>query len=90
MTSDSVVALFAQHAASALNNTPEVDPASFNDLQIKAMKMIAGVTSFTAAVQDLFPGECRVSTFDGMPEIVTGKVSAKDAVAEGLAVYYKK
>ncbi len=90
MTSDSVVAVFAQHAASALNNTPEVDPASFNDLQIKAMKMIAGVTSFTAAVQDLFPGECRVSTFDGMPEIVTGKVSAKDAVAEGLAVYYKK
>lgn len=87
MTSDAVVAQFAQHTASALKNAPEVDKAVFNDLQIKSMEMMSGCTSLTAAVQDLFNGECRVSTFDGMPEIVTGEVSAEDAVAEGLEAY---
>lgn len=87
MTSDSIVPVFAQHTASALKNAPEVDSAQFNELQVKAMDMMSGVTSLTGAVQDLFQGDCRVSTFDGMPEIVTGKVSAADAVAEGLDTY---
>ena len=88
MTSDEVVPLFAQHTATALASAPEVDPATFNSLQVKAMSMMSGVTSLTGAVQDLFMGDCRVSTFDGMPEIVSGSVSAEDAVAEGLAAYY--
>ena len=87
MTSDAMVPVFAQHTATALKNAPEVDPAKFNSLQIKALDMMAGVTSLTGAVQDVFNGECRVSTFDGMPSIVTGDVPAEDAVAEGLAVY---
>lgn len=87
MTSDEMVATFAQHTASALKNPPEVDSAKFNSLQIKGIDMMAGVTSLTGAVQDIFNGDCRVSTFDGMPEIVTGKVSAKDAVFEGLKAY---
>ncbi|MGI6018408.1 MAG: ABC transporter substrate-binding protein [Marvinbryantia sp.] len=87
MTSDEMVAEFAQHTASALKTAPEVDEASFNSLQLKAMNMMSGVTSLTGAVQDLFSGECRVSTFDGMPQIVTGEVTAEDAVAEGLAIY---
>ena len=49
---------------------------------------LISITSLTGAVQDLFMGDCRVSTFDGMPEIVTGKVSAEDAVLEGLNAYY--
>ena len=87
MTSDEVVPVFAQHTATALKNAPAVDESTFNPLQVKAMKMMSGVTSLTGAVQDLFQGDCRVSTFDGMPEIVTGKVSAVDAVAEGLDAY---
>ena len=87
MTSDEKVPVFAQHTATALKNAPAVDEAKFNSLQIKALSMMAGVTSLTGAVQDVFNGECRVSTFDGMPDIVTGKVSAEDAVAEGLEVY---
>ena len=87
MTSDEVVPIFAQHTASALKNAPEVDEEAFNALQIKAMSMMAGCTSLTGAVQDVFNGECRESTFDGMPEIVTGNVSAADAVQEGLDVY---
>ena len=87
MTSDKIVPVFAQHTATALKNAPEVDESTFNPLQVKAMKMMSGVTSLTGAVQDLFQGDCRVSTFDGMPEIVTGKVNAVDAVAEGLEAY---
>lgn len=90
MTSDSVVPAFAQHAASALKNAPEVDESQFNALQVKAMEMMSGVTSLTGAVQDLFMGDCRVSTFDGMPEIVTGRVAAEDAVAEGLETYHNQ
>lgn len=90
MTSDSVVPAFAQHAASALKNAPQVDEAQFNTLQIKAMDMMAGATSLTGAVQDLFMGDCRVSTFDGMPEIVTGRTTAEDAVAEGLDMYHNQ
>ena len=88
MTSDDIIPVFAQHTATALKTTPEVDESQFNTLQVKAMKMIAGSTSFTGAVQDLFNGDCRVSTFDGMPEIVTGKVTADDAVLEGLNTYW--
>lgn len=90
MTSDSVVPKFAQHSASALKNAPEVDESEFNALQVKSMEMMSGVTSLTGAVQDLFMGDCRVSTFDGMPEIVTGKVAAEDAVAEGLEAYHNQ
>lgn len=90
MTSDSVVPAFAQHAASALKNAPEVDESQFNALQVKAMEMMSGVTSLTGAVQDLFMGDCRVSTFDGMPEIVTGRVPAEEAVAEGLETYHNQ
>ncbi len=90
MTSDSVVPAFAEHAASALKDAPEVDTSKFNELQIKAINMMAGATSLTGAAQDLFQGDCRVSTFDGMPEIVTGKVDAVDAVAEGLDAYHNQ
>ncbi len=87
MTSDDVVPLFAQHTASALKNAPAVDETQFNALQVKVMDMMSGVTSLTGAVQDLFNGDCRVSTFDGMPDIVVGNVSAADAVQEGIDVY---
>lgn len=66
LTSDEMVPKFAQHGASALKNAPEVDSSEFNSLQIKAMNMMAGTTSLTGAVQDLFAGDCRVSTFDGI------------------------
>ena len=87
MTSDDVVPLFAQHTASALKNAPAVDESQFNALQVKAMDMMSGVTSLTGAVQDLFNGDCRVPTFDGMPDIVEGNVSAADAVQEGIDIY---
>ena len=49
--------------------------------------MMSKVTSLTGAVQDLFNGECRTSTFDGMPELVSGKKDIAAAVQEGLDTY---
>lgn len=87
MTSDDMILKFAQHSASPLKEAPEADTSVMNSLQMKAIDFGAKVTSYTPAVQDNFQGECRVPTFDGMPNIVTGEVSAKDAVAEGFAIY---
>lgn len=85
MTSDEMTGKFAQHAATALKTAPEI--SGLNSLQEKAVEVIAGYTSLTGAAQDIFKDSARVSTFDGMPKIVTGEVSAKDAVAEGLEAY---
>lgn len=85
MTSDEMTGKFAQHAATALKTAPEV--SGLTSLQEKAVEMITNYTSLTGAAQDIFKDSARVSTFDGMPKIVTGEVSAKDAVAEGLKAY---
>ncbi len=87
MTSDDVVPKFAMHTASALKDAPEVDESEFNELQMRAMQMMSGVTSLTGAVQDLFSGDCRVPTFDGMPELVTGAADISEAVQEGIDIY---
>ncbi|MDO5410878.1 MAG: extracellular solute-binding protein [Lachnospiraceae bacterium] len=85
MTTDEMVGKFAQHSATALKEAPKVENVA--SLQTIAIEMTSKTTSFTDAAQDVFNGDCRVSTFDGMANIVTGKVSAKDAVAEGLKAY---
>lgn len=87
MSSDDVVSQFAQYTPTALENPPRTDLSELNSLQVKAVEMLSGATSLTQAVQDLFEGDCRASTFDGMPDIVTGKVTAADAVAQGLKTY---
>lgn len=88
MTSDEVVPVFAQHTASALKNAPKADEAKFNSLQVEAMNMMSGVTSLTGALQDIFQGSARTSTFDGMPQLVSGKADIKEAVQEGLDTYH--
>lgn len=88
MTSNETVSLFAQHTATPLKEAPPVDESKFNSLQIKALKMRDGLTSLTPAVQDIFSGACRKTTFEtGLPKIVTGKVTAEEAVEEGLRIY---
>lgn len=87
MTSDEMIMKFAQHSANPLKEAPDVDKTQFNSLQLKALDLVAGTTNFVDAAQDAFNGECRVTTFDGMPQIVTGEVDIEDAVAEGLAMY---
>ncbi|MFR5601137.1 MAG: ABC transporter substrate-binding protein [Lachnospiraceae bacterium] len=88
MTSDEVVPVFARHTASALLEVSDEDQTQFCSLQLKAMEMVSGVTSFTGAVQDLFRGDCRTPIFHGMSQIVTGRTEIKEAVGKGLEVYH--
>ena len=87
MTSDEVTPSFSQHTSNALNNKVITKPEEYNSLQLKALAMLEQSTSLTGAVQDVFQGKCRETTFDEMPKIVTGQVSAAEAVAEGLKIY---
>ena len=87
MTSDNMVTRFSKNSISALKTRPLMNREHSNSLERKVTVMLDEVTSLTGAVQDVFSGECRKSTFDGMPQIVTGDVSPKDAVSSGLSVY---
>lgn len=87
MTTDDMIFKFALIGSNPLKEAPVVNESELNSLQQDDLKMVAGATSWTPAVQDLFNGECRVPTFDGMPAIVSGEVSAADAVEEGLNIY---
>ena len=89
MTTDEMVFKFAQNGIGPPKEAPKADEATMNSLQIKALDMVAGATSWTLAVQDLFQSESRALVFDGIPQIVTGDKSAAAVVKEGIAPYVK-
>ncbi len=84
MTSDEMVSKFAQVSATALKNGVKVDESTLSSLAKDGIAMVKGATGMTGAVQDQIPAECRVPVFDGMPNLVTGKVEIKDAVQQVL------
>lgn len=88
MTSDDIVNKFAAHSTTALKNQNRKNTDSLNSLQLKAIDMMKNATSITPALQDMYQGECRESTFDGMPELVTGNRKIADAIEEGLTIYH--
>lgn len=84
MTRDELVSQFAQYSATALKNGVTVDESQLSSLAQECIKMAAGATSMTGALQDLIPTECRVPVFDGMPNLVSGTVDIKDAIQQVL------
>lgn len=87
MTSDEVVYVFAQYTTSTLLEDRAPDGEEYNSLQNDAMELLEGATSLTGAVQDIFDGDCRSTTFEGMVRIITGEVTARKAVGDGLQIY---
>lgn len=90
MTSDEMVSKFAQYSANALKNGVKVDESALSNLAKDGIAFAKGATGMTSAVQDQIPPECRVPVFDGMPNLVTGKVQIKDAVQEVLDLLAEK
>lgn len=80
MTTDEMVTKFAQISATALKNGVQLDESTLNNLQKDGLAMVNAITGLTSAVQDQIPTECRVPVFDGMANLVTGKVEIKEAV----------
>lgn len=84
ITSDEMVSKFATVSATALKNGSQVDRAALSSLAIAGLDMVNGATGMASAVEDQITQENRVPVFNGMPNIVTGKVYAADAVQELL------
>ncbi|MDR2045301.1 MAG: extracellular solute-binding protein [Clostridium sp.] len=82
----------AQGAADALQErepqTGADSPVPNNSLQEAVWELLRGSSSLTEALQDRFDGGCRTPTFAGMPDIVTGRADAKEAVEKGLRIYH--
>lgn len=84
MTSDEMVSKFAGVSATALKNGVAVDESQLSSLAVAGLELVKGATGMTGAVQDQIPTEARVPIFDGMPNLVVGKVDISDAVSQVL------
>lgn len=84
MTSNEMVSKFAGVSATALKDGVSVDESQLSSLAIAGLELVKGATGMTGAVQDQIPTEARVPVFDGMPNLVVGKVDISDAVSQVL------
>ncbi|PHV69707.1 ABC transporter substrate-binding protein [Sporanaerobium hydrogeniformans] len=84
MTSDEMVSKFAGVSATALKNGVKVDESALSSLALSGLELVKGATGMAGAVQDQIPTEARVPVFDGMPNLVTGKVEIPAAVTQVL------
>jgi raffinose/stachyose/melibiose transport system substrate-binding protein len=84
MTNDELVSKFANYSASALKNGASVDESQFSSLAQAGIKLVKGATGISAVVQDLVPTPAKVPVFDGMPNLVTGKVDITEAIQNVL------
>lgn len=82
MTSDEVLSTFVTTEVTALANG--ASPAGLNVIQQSAADMCGKVTSIVGAVQDSLSAEARGDLFANVKNIVTGKISAADAIASAL------
>ncbi len=89
MTSDATVRTFARYNMTALKGGDSALPEAGNTLEQDAADMVRRAKSFTPAVQDLFQGPGREPIFDGMPQILTGKVTPYEAMKKSLELYHR-
>ena len=82
LTSDEVMSTFVTTEVTALTNGAK--PAGLNPLQQSAADTNGNVSAIAGAVQDLLTAEARGSLFANVQNIVTGKITAEDALAEAL------
>lgn len=82
LTSDAVIEQFVTTETTAL--LAPTAPAGGNSLYRSAAQMNAAVTKYVGAVQDTLSGEARSSLFANIPNIVTGRMTAHDAVAQAI------
>lgn len=77
---DETTSLFAGTATTALKNGVTIDESALNSLQKDSLGMTGGATGITGAAQDLVTQDQRAPIFDHMTDIVTGAISAEEAV----------
>ena len=84
MTSDDVMSAFVTTEVTALKNG--ASPSGLNALQQSAADANANITGVIGAVQDTVSGECKADLFANVQNVVTGKMTAEDAVNSAVAL----
>lgn len=84
MTSDSVLSTFVTTEVTALKNG--ASPAGLNEIQQSAAAMSGKTTSVVGPVQDMLSKEARADLFANVKNIVTGQMTASDALAAAMAL----
>ena len=82
LTSDETLSTFVTTEVTALVNGAK--PAGLNSLQESAAEANAKLTGVVGAVQDTITGEAKGDLFANIQNIVTGKISAHDAVESAM------
>lgn len=82
MTSEQVLSTFITTEATAL--VTGATPAGLNSLQQSAADANTNITGFASAVQDTISGEAKSELFASIPKVVTGQMSAADAVEAAM------
>lgn len=85
MTSDEQVSIFSVTAVTALKNGVTAT-GDLDSLQQSAITMCAGATAVVGAVQDSLSQSAREDLFANVKNIVTGKITAADAITSALAL----
>lgn len=84
LTSDEILSTFVTTEVTALVNGAK--PSGLNELQQSAADANAGITAVVGAVQDTITGEAKTDLFGNVQNVVTGKMTAEDAVASAIAL----
>lgn len=83
MTSDEMMSNFVTTEVTALKNG--ASPAGLNELQQSAADANANITGVIGAVQDTVSSECKADLFGNVQNVVTGAMSAEEAVESAIA-----
>lgn len=84
MTSDEVMSTFVTTEVTALKNG--ASPSGLNALQQAAADANANITGVIGAVQDAVSSECKADLFANVQNVVTGKMTAEEAVSSAIAL----
>lgn len=84
LTSDETLSTFVTTEVTALVNGAK--PEGLNPLQQSAADANANITAIAGAVQDSLTAEARGDLFANVQNVVTGKMSAENAVASAIAL----
>ncbi len=84
MTSDEVMSSFVTTEVTALKNG--ASPSGLNPLQQSAADANGAITGVIGAVQDTISGEAKTDLFGNVQNVVTGAMTAEEAVASAIAL----
>ena len=82
MTSDKVLSTFVTTEVTALVNGAK--PSGLNALQQSAADTNSQITGIVGAVQDVITGEAKADLFSNIQKVVTGQMTAKEAVESAI------